>query len=110
MELHLHNLIAQFVSYLDVDSIILTPSEMDYIQSFFPTKYSIEYNLLFRASRDGFAVDTFHELCDNKGPTLCIFHSEHNSNLSEPHFPSTLSNDSKKFPRPQAAGIFLNLR
>ena len=32
--------------------------------------YSV--NLLYRASRDGFEATKFHELCDNKGPTIMI--------------------------------------
>lgn len=34
-------------------------------------------NLLFKASRDGWFHETFHELCDDKGPTLVICKSEH---------------------------------
>ena len=29
--------------------------------------------MLFRGSRDGFSVDKFHSLCDNKGPLLVLF-------------------------------------
>ena len=31
--------------------------------------------LLFRASRDGFAANTFHDKCDNKGPTIVLVQS-----------------------------------
>lgn len=31
--------------------------------------------LLFRASRDGFAAATFHDRCDNKGPTIVLVQS-----------------------------------
>ena len=34
----------------------------------------IKANLLYRLSRDGAEISTFHELCDNKGPTLTLFH------------------------------------
>ena len=37
-----------------------------------PNKY-IEAELLYRLTRDGEKVSKFHELCDNKGPTLTIF-------------------------------------
>ncbi|CAI2190310.1 19833_t:CDS:1 [Funneliformis geosporum] len=30
------------------------------------------FKLLYRASRDGFEAKKFHELCDNKGPTIMI--------------------------------------
>ena len=31
--------------------------------------------LLYKASRDGFSAEKFHELCDHKGPTLTIYKS-----------------------------------
>ena len=39
----------------------------------------IEVKLLYRKSRDGNSYDTFHELCDNKGPTLILFNLERNN-------------------------------
>ena len=37
-----------------------------------------KWRLLFRASRDGFAGETFHSKCDNKGPTVTIVKSGNN--------------------------------
>ena len=34
---------------------------------------NISSELLYRLSRDGEEISKFHELCDNKGPTLTIF-------------------------------------
>ena len=36
----------------------------------------IEAQLLYKKSRDGDQISKFHELCDNKGPTLTIFQTE----------------------------------
>eukprot|EP00347_Sterkiella_histriomuscorum_P006620 403352073 len=36
-----------------------------------------QYKLLYCGSRDGFTVDKFHELCDNKGLTVCFILSEY---------------------------------
>ena len=36
------------------------------------------FQLLFRASRDGFSADAFHSRCDNKGATVTIVLSENN--------------------------------
>ena len=36
----------------------------------------IKSELLYRLSRDGEDISTFHKLCDNKGPTLTLFHIE----------------------------------
>jgi hypothetical protein len=41
--------------------------------------YSV--NLLYRASRDGFEAAKFHELCDNKGPTIMISKLKENDRL-----------------------------
>src|SRR4051794_11662173 len=43
------------------------------------TPYSI--NLLYRASIDGFEAAKFHELCDNKGPTIMISKLKGNGRL-----------------------------
>ena len=40
-----------------------------------PTGLEGEWCLLFRASRDGFATETFHSKCDNKGPTVTVVQS-----------------------------------
>ena len=36
----------------------------------------IEGELLYRLSRDGDQISTFHLLCDNKGPTLTLFETK----------------------------------
>jgi len=38
-------------------------------------KDNISINLLYRLSRDGDKTSKFHELCDNQGPTLTLFHT-----------------------------------
>ena len=38
-----------------------------------PTR-KIKAELLYRLSQNGENISTFHELCDNKGPTLTLFH------------------------------------
>ena len=37
-----------------------------------PQSTESTYSLLYRASRDGWAVSNFHERCDNKGPTVTV--------------------------------------
>jgi hypothetical protein len=37
------------------------------------------YSLLYKATRDGFKISKFHELCDNKGATISFIKSkDHN--------------------------------
>ncbi|CAC5368437.1 unnamed protein product [Mytilus coruscus] len=38
-----------------------------------------KYTCLFRATRDGCSAGTFHNLCDNKGPTVTIIYNTNNS-------------------------------
>ena len=33
----------------------------------------ISFKLLYRMSRDGDSIKTFHKLCDNKGPTISLY-------------------------------------
>ncbi|RGB40428.1 hypothetical protein C1646_663895 [Rhizophagus diaphanus] len=35
-------------------------------------KNSYEFKLILRGSRDGFTPEKFHEICDNKSPTITI--------------------------------------
>ena len=58
------------------ESIILTNEEHQRtLKGWLPTDLKGEWRLLFRASRDGFAGQTFHSKCDNKGPTVTVVKS-----------------------------------
>lgn len=37
------------------------------------------FKLLYKISRDGGSAEKFHELCDNKGPTVTIFYNTDNN-------------------------------
>ena len=57
------------------DSEILTDEEHRRLLKGWLPPLKGDWRLLFRASRDGFAVKTFHSKCDNQGPTLTIVKS-----------------------------------
>lgn len=38
-----------------------------------------QFELLYKISRDGTSYQTFHNLCDNKGPTVTIFYNKDNN-------------------------------
>ncbi|XP_065936898.1 interferon-induced protein 44 [Magallana gigas] len=38
-----------------------------------------QFELLYKVSRDGLSYQRFHELCDNKGPTVTIFYNKDNN-------------------------------
>lgn len=54
-------------------SSILTLKDFPFIAGLFP--YNFGLHLLYRSSRHGAKVSTFHELCDNKGPTIVFVKS-----------------------------------
>ena len=58
------------------ESGILTNEEhRRMLKGWLPTGLEGKWRLLFRASRDGFAADTFHAQCDNQGPNVTIVKS-----------------------------------
>ena len=56
-----------------IDSLIITKEEeVKLINSWISSNKKIEYQLLYRATRDGDKVQDFHSKCDNKSPILVI--------------------------------------
>ena len=56
------------------ESEILSEDHRKMLLDMIPYKHG-QWRLLFRASRDGFAAESFHSRCDNKGPTVTIVKS-----------------------------------
>ena len=57
------------------------PKEFEILNSWIPNKNpndytTVAYTLLYRASEHGFSASKFHELCDNKGPTVTIIETK----------------------------------
>ena len=46
------------------------------IKKWINSNKNIKAELLYKKSRDGDQISKFHELCDNKGPTLTLFQTE----------------------------------
>ena len=60
------------------DSVILSSDQRQTLIGWLkdtPTSVSCNYNLLYRASRNGWAASNFHSCCDNKGPTVTVVKS-----------------------------------
>ena len=57
-------------------SILINIDEKNMISNWINPFTKIKYKLLFRASQDGDSMETFHEKCDNKGPTLILIKSK----------------------------------
>ena len=61
----------------NMDSLIINEMNKNItLKNWISPKYKIKSNLLYRLTRDGSEISTFHNLCDNKGPTLSLFHLE----------------------------------
>ena len=58
------------------NSFIINYKEFQVIKGWINQNKKIKVELLYRLSRDGDQISKFHELCDNKGPTLTLFLSE----------------------------------
>ena len=60
------------------NSIILKniPKENEYVQKLMEWTNSKKLELIYRGTRDGSKPENFHNLCDNKGPTITLFKNE----------------------------------
>ena len=72
----------QLQDSMNFDSLILGDNAADktmiaswVFEKLNPNRSSL--NLLYRGTRDGFTANNFHQVCDNKGPTLVIVKSNH---------------------------------
>ena len=69
---------SKIIKDLTLNSKIINKKEDEnFIRSLFDKKFDLA--LLYRASEHNFSAEKFHEMCDNKGSTLCLFKSEHNN-------------------------------
>ena len=61
-----------------LSSIILNESkrENEFVNKIFEWSGYKSMELLYRGSRDGMSIKKFHELCDHRGPTICLFKTE----------------------------------
>ena len=63
----------EMISYLNDSKIIKNDYEKGKaIKNWIDPFKNLKFELLFRKSRDGSSCKTFHEYCDNKGPTLTL--------------------------------------
>ena len=66
----------------DLDSIILneTNKEDEYLKKIYEWSGYDNMELIYRGSRDGSTAKDFHNKCDNKSPTLCLY-KNHKGNI-----------------------------
>jgi len=64
--------------YFDKNSLIIGDNEDDfkYLKNWINPKSGIKGELLYRLSKDGPSYQTFHQNCDDKGPTLTLIKDE----------------------------------
>ena len=69
----------KYINFLENSLIIKKNySYIENIKNWINSKNSIKAKLLYRKSIDGDSYETFHKLCDNKGPTLILIKSNEN--------------------------------
>ena len=63
---------------MEIDSIILRESqrENEFLQKIYEWSGYKGMELIYRGTRDGTTTKTFHEKCDNQGPTICLYKNE----------------------------------
>ena len=59
----------------NLDSKIINENEKynEKLKKWINPSRKIKAQLLYRKTENGYKISTFHELCDNKGPTLTLF-------------------------------------
>ena len=64
-----------FIFILDLDGLIIDNNNYNTsLKNWINPNKKIKANLLYRLSRDGPEISTFHQLCDNKGKSITLFH------------------------------------
>ena len=66
------------VKTLDIDSLILNQSyrKEEFLKKIYEWTGYNDMELLYRGSRDGSTSKDFHDRCDNKGPTICLYKND----------------------------------
>ena len=66
------------VQTTDFDSVILRHSKQEkkFLEKIFEWTGFKRMELLYRGTRDGTTSQAFHEKCDHKGPTICLYKNE----------------------------------
>ncbi len=73
----LHNL-ANLLAHCNFSNGTLLKAEQKKKLNEFYGKMHQQWELIYKASRDGFDTNAFHTCCDNKGPTMTIIQSNNN--------------------------------
>ena len=67
-------------SIINFDSLIVKDKKkISTLKNWISPEKKLSVELLYRLSRDGENISTFHKLCDNKGPTITLFESAQNT-------------------------------
>jgi hypothetical protein len=72
---HMHSLIDMLTCF--PRGTLLQPEHKKKLNEFYG-KPNQQWELIYKASRDGFDANAFHSRCDNKGPTMTIILSNNN--------------------------------
>ena len=61
-----------------IDSNILSESKRqeEFLEKIYEWSGYSKFDLIYRGTRDGATSEVFHEKCDDKGPTICLYKNE----------------------------------
>ena len=91
-----------------IDSVILTCDESKHLINMLGKQLNqiqFRLDLLYRFSENGQKIKTFHELCNNKSSTVCIFQSDFNHIFKT--FTSIPWQSNNRWKRDESAFLFL---
>ncbi|CAF4311702.1 unnamed protein product, partial [Rotaria sordida] len=73
----LHSLIDKLTEILFPNGTLLQKEHQKKLNEFYG-KTNQRWELIYKATHDGFDANTFHSRCNNKGPTMTIIQSNNN--------------------------------
>ena len=65
---------AMFQKHLFIGGTLLTKEDQFQLSQLYGNDNQ-KWNLIYKATRDGFTIDDFHRCCDNQGPTMTVIQS-----------------------------------
>ena len=65
---------AMFQKHLFIGGTLLTREDQFQLSQLYGNDNQ-KWNLIYKATRDGFTIDDFHRCCDNQGPTMTVIQS-----------------------------------
>ena len=94
---------------LNFSNIVQDQNDLNFLRNNLFGRKTV-FHKLYQGSKDGFWADTFHNKCDDRGPTLCLIKSKINQKIfggfAESSWNSDLNEIDPKFPKFKQSFLF----